>query len=82
MIPSRIHYQNLYQLKKEIYQNSIGANRLASWEVHSKCSSSAGDPHEQFGRCPGASLLHFFPSENGNGYLWILKNQEQFLIPR
>ena len=79
MIPSRIHYQHLYQLRKEIYHNLIGAYERANWEVHFECPSSTGDPHEQFGRCPGASLLHFFPSENRNDYLWILNAQEQFL---
>ena len=63
-------------VKKEIYQISIGAFKFASWEVHSKCASSAGDPHEKFGRCPGASLLHFLPSETGTNIYesWTIKN--------
>ena len=75
-LPGSTNYIYTRKVKMFTYISIGDLSCSRIWEVHSECSSSTGDPHEQFGRCPGASLLHFFPSECGNFFygFWMIKN--------
>ena len=52
-------WDEMFTYIRECWMTAISEKSIDS------CPSSAGDPHEQFGRYPGASLLFFFPREYG-----------------
>ena len=65
--------------RKDVYLNQmVSLKNRNSKKSTDSCPSSAGDPHEQFGRYSGASLQSLFQEIMGPN-LQILILQERFL---